>query len=63
MLSAPEDENGVALVEMGSGKGDLTESYSLLPLFCEVRGTCFSSEVLRFSETAEIREERGGITR
>lgn len=51
----------VAAQELGSGI-ELTEPQSASP-FCEVRGKCFSSEVLRLSETPEIREETGGITR
>lgn len=52
----------VAAPELGSGRIELTEPQSASP-FCEVRGKCFSSEVLRLSETPEIREETGGITR
>lgn len=46
----------VAAPELGLGRIELTEPQSASP-FCEVRGKCFSSEVLRLSETPEIREE------
>lgn len=63
MLSAPETRTEPP---QRCAQGDqISPSPGPLPFcfFCEVWGTCFSSEVLRLGETPKIREEAGGISR